>query len=243
MGHFVDLYGARKVLIVVIILLGFACFLFGTATGVITLSLSFMCLRFLDQGSMMLGATNLVAQWFDIRRGLAMSILMLGFAASISLYPLLSKWLKETVDWREAWVWLGFMTWVLMRPLLTFLVFDKPEPLKLLPDDTVVDGTNGDAQPSGEQAASMFSVSALSMAISMPAVGWVLDRSNLTYIFSVSLVLLALSLVNITFVVDTRTAIIYVIIFGVNTAANMTFFRLYVGAIFWPQTSEEHSGG
>lgn len=152
-------------------MLGFACFLFGTAAGVITLSLSFMCLRFLGQGSMMLGATNLVARWFDIRRGLAMSVLMLGFAASISLHPLLSKWLIETVGWREAWVWLGFMIWVLMLPLLWLLVFDKPKPLKLLPDGMVVDGTNGDAQPSDEQAASMFSASALSMAISMPAVG------------------------------------------------------------------------
>lgn len=269
MGHFVDLYGARKVLIVVVILLGFACFSFGAAAGVITLSLSFMCLRFLGQGSMMLGATNLVAQWFNAKRGLAMSILMLGFAASMSLHLLLAKWLIEAVGWREAWVWMGFMTWVLMLPLLWLLVFDKPEPLKLLPDGAE---TTDDAQTSNELigptlrgamrtssfwivmaglfvpammitslfffqvsifeqhgltrglAASMFSVSALSMAISMPAVGWVLDRSNPKYIFSASLVLLALSLVNVTFVTDTPTAIFYAVIFGVNTAANMTFF-------------------
>lgn len=272
MGHFVDLYGARKVLIVVVILLGFACFAFGAASGVITLSLSFMCLRFLGQGSMMLGATNLVAQWFNAKRGLAMSILMLGFAASMSIHPLLSKWLIEAVGWREAWVWLGFMTWIFMLPLLWLLVFDKPEPLNLLPDGAVIDNTNEDAQLTGELvgptlrgamrtssfwiimaglfvpamlitslfffqvsifeqhgltrglAASMFSVSALSMAVSMPAVGWVLDRSNPKYIFSASLVLLALSLVNITFVTDTPTAMFYAVIFGVNTAANMTFF-------------------
>lgn len=272
MGHFVDRYGARKVLIVVVILLGFACFAFGAAAGVITLSLSFMCLRFLGQGSMMLGATNLVAQWFNAKRGLAMSILMLGFAASMSIHPLLAKWLIELVGWREAWVWLGFMTWVLMLPLLWLLVFDKPEPLKLLPDGAVIDDTYDDAQPSDDLvgptlrgamrtssfwiimaglfvpamlvtslfffqvsifeqhgltrglAASMFSISALSMALSMPVVGWVLDRSNPKYIFSASLALLGVSLVNITFVTDTPTAIFYAIIFGVNTAANMTFF-------------------
>lgn len=275
MGRFVDIYGARKVMIVVIVLLGFACFAFGAAAGVITLSLSFMCLRFLGQGSMLLGATNIVAQWFDAKRGLAMSILMLGFAASMSLHPLLSKWLIEMVGWREAWVWLGFMTWILMLPLLWLLVFDKPEPMGLLPDGAepanVNDENDGSQASDGlvgptlntalrtssfwiimaglfvpamlvtslfffqvsifEQhgltrglAASMFSVSALSMAISMPVVGWILDRSNPKYMFSASLVLLALSLVNVTFVTDTGTAIFYAIIFGINTAANMTFF-------------------
>ena len=85
MGAFVDRYGPRKVLIVVSILLGIACIIFGAAAGIITLSLGFMVLRFLGQGSMMLGATNLVAQWFSNKRGTAMSIVMLGFGASMML--------------------------------------------------------------------------------------------------------------------------------------------------------------
>ena len=55
MGVFIDRYGARRVMIAVVILLGFACAAFGAAAGVITLSLVFMCLRFLGQGSMMMG--------------------------------------------------------------------------------------------------------------------------------------------------------------------------------------------
>lgn len=273
MGGFVDRYGARKVLIVVVILLGLACAAFGAAAGVISLSLGFMCLRFLGQGSMMLGATNLVAQWFSARRGFAMSILMLGFAASIALHPLIGQWLIEQAGWRQAWLWLGVMTWLLMLPLLWLLVHDKPEPIGLEPDG-IAEGPSaaGKGRSTGAQvgmelgqavrtpafwiiaaglfapamlitalfffqvsileqhgidrafAAGLFSVSAIAMALAMPGIGWVLDRSDPKYIFSVSLALLAITMVTITYVHDTATATAYAVIFGINTAANMTFF-------------------
>ena len=149
MGVFVDRYGARNVLIFVSICLGFSCIAFGAAMGVITLSLAFMVLRFFGQGSMMLGATNLVAQWFSEKRGVAMSILMLGFSASMAIHPKLGLWLIEQVGWREAWMWLGFATWVMMVPLLWILVYDKPEPLGLRPDGTPI-STSESAHASAE---------------------------------------------------------------------------------------------
>ena len=149
MGVFVDRYGARNVLIFVSICLGFSCIAFGAAMGVITLSLAFMVLRFFGQGSMMLGATNLVAQWFSEKRGVAMSILMLGFSASMAIHPKLGLWLIEQVGWREAWMWLGFATWAMMVPLLWILVYDKPEPLGLRPDGTPI-STSESAHASAE---------------------------------------------------------------------------------------------
>lgn len=274
MGRFVDLFGPRRVLLVVIVLLGFACMAFGAVAGVLSLSLSFMALRFLAQGSIMLCATNLVAQWFSAKRGVAMSILMLGFAASMALHPLLGQWLIDLVGWRKAWVVLGLMSWVMMLPLVWLLVFDRPEPLGLRPDgdkggiepeSATLQEASPDAGPTlgtalrtptfwiimaclftpamlitalfffqvsifqhhgltRALAATMFGVSAVSMAVTMPLVGWVLDRSNPKYIFSASLLLLATSLVSITFVDDVMSASLYAVIFGINTATNMTFF-------------------
>ena len=272
MGFFVDRYGARNVLVVVTIFLGFACIAFGAAIGVITLSLSFMVLRFFGQGSMMLGATNLVAQWFSAKRGFAMSILMLGFSASMAIHPKLGQWLIDQVGWREAWFWLGVMTWVMMIPLLWFLTHDKPEPLGLHPDgaapEETMHGNSGNGNLTGLNAGSavrspafwivgtglfttamlittlfffqvsifdqqglpsnvattMFGVSALIMAVTMPAIGKTLDKANPKYIFSVTLLLLAICLYGITLVTDTKTAIIYALAFGVLTGANMTLF-------------------
>jgi MFS family permease len=288
MGRFVDRFGPRLMLIGVAALLGVACIGFGAAAGVITLSLGFMALRFLGQGSIMLGSTNLVAQWFSARRGFAMSILMLGFAASIAIHPALAQGLIDRVGWREAWVWLGVMTWVLLLPLLWLVAHDRPEPLGLRPDgekpETAEEQARGPRALAGitlaaamrtpafwiiaaglfapamlitslfffqvsvfeahgldrTLAASMFGVSALSMAFAMPAVGWALDRSDPRYVFSASLVLLAVSLVGISLVTGPLTAAAYAICFGINTAANMTFFgymwaqyfgRRYLGSI------------
>jgi MFS family permease len=141
-GGFVDRFGPRRVLIFIIIILGLACAVFGAAQGLITLSLGFMVLRLFGQGSMMMGSANIVAQWFDARRGLAMSIMMLGFAASMAIHPPLAQWLIDQVGWRQAWVWLGLMTWVLMLPLLLFLAHDKPEALGLRPDGILPDDEN-----------------------------------------------------------------------------------------------------
>ena len=147
MGYFVDRYGPRKVMVVVSIILGLACMGFGAAAGVISLSLAFMALRFFGQGSMMLGATNLVAQWFNAKRGFAMSILMLGFSASMAIHPALGQWLIDQVGWRQAWTWLGVMTWVMMVPLLWFFTYSKPEVVGLRPDgEPPADTENGGAE-------------------------------------------------------------------------------------------------
>jgi MFS family permease len=235
-----------------------------------------MALRFLGQGSLLLGSSNLIAQWFHARRGFAMSVMMLGFAASMSLHPLIGQGLIDAVGWRQAWAWLGVMTWVLMLPLFLVLVHDKPEPLGLEPDGVKARYPHGQPAAAGAAAAaltgltlpaarrtgaywiiaaglfvpaglittlflfqvsileshglsravatSVFTVSALSMAAAMPAVGWILDRSNPKYIFSASLVLLSVSLTGITFVDDPAAATAYAVLFGVNNAANMTFF-------------------
>ena len=134
MGTIVDRYGPRKVLIAVSILLGIGCIFFGAAIGVLSLPLGFMVLRFLGQGSMMLGATNIVAQWFSAKRGTAMSITMLGFGASIAFHPAFAEWLISLVGWRQTWIWLGILTWVLMLPILWLVAHDKPESLGLHPD-------------------------------------------------------------------------------------------------------------
>ena len=134
-GRLIDRFGPRKGLIAISALLGLACLFFGAASGLIWLVLGFGLLRFLGQGSMQLGSGNLVAQWFSAKRGIAMSMMMLGWGMTVALHPPLALWLIETVGWREAWMVLGLMTWVLMLPALFFLVIDKPEDIGLRPDN------------------------------------------------------------------------------------------------------------
>ncbi|MEM1160733.1 MAG: MFS transporter [Pseudomonadota bacterium] len=135
MGRQVDRFGARRSLIGIAGGLGLACIAFGAVAGMLWLVIGFAALRFLGQGSMMLGSANLVAQWFTAKRGFAMSLMALGFALSIAIHPKLGQLLIDLYDWRTAWIALGIMTWVMMLPVLVLIVFDRPSALGLYPDN------------------------------------------------------------------------------------------------------------
>ena len=132
-GRHVDRRGARRVLTVVSLLLGAAAIAFGFVNGLVVLALGFAAVRFLGQGCLFLCASNVIAQWFERRRGFALSLVWLGFSASVALHPPFSQWLIETVGWREAWLWLGISSWALLLPILWF-VRSRPEDLGLRPD-------------------------------------------------------------------------------------------------------------
>jgi MFS family permease len=137
MGKLIDKYGARKTLIIVSIILGFSCVFFGAASNFLMLTVGFGFLRFFGQGSLMLGCANLVSQWFDKKRGFAMSLMALGFGISMAIHPPLSQFLIDEYGWKFAWVFLGVSTWIIMVPTLYILAWNTPESVGLLPDGDI----------------------------------------------------------------------------------------------------------
>ncbi|MEX2198218.1 MAG: MFS transporter [Burkholderiales bacterium] len=169
MGRLVDRYGARRMMFVVTLGLGLACLAFGAAGGIVTLALSFGALRFLGQGSLMMNSANLVAQWFSRKRGFAMGLMSLGFAASMAVHPPLGQYLIAQFGWRWAWVILGLTTWLILLPPVLLLLVDKPEDKGLRPD--------GDAAPAAGTAAPAIDGLALPEALRtstfyLLVVGW-----------------------------------------------------------------------
>ena len=144
MGRLIDRFGPRRMLFVVAFLLGVACLGFGAASNVIWLALGFAALRFLGQGSIMLNCSNMTSQWFSRRRGFALSLMALGYSASMAAHPPLAQWLVEVVGWREAWIWLGAITWVLLLPVVVVFVHNRPEDLGLRPDGALPRGPGVD---------------------------------------------------------------------------------------------------
>lgn len=134
MGRLTDRYGPRRMTLIVATGLGLACLLFGAAANLIVLGIGFAALRFLGQGSLLLNCANLVSQWFDRKRGFAMSLMALGFAGSMAVHPPLGQALIDAFGWRWAWVVLGLLTWAILLPPVWLLVHDKPEAKGLEPD-------------------------------------------------------------------------------------------------------------
>ena len=133
-GRLVDRFGPHRMIAVIVLLLGLACLLFGAVANFLWLAVGFGLLRFLGQGSLMLGCANLVSHWFARNRGLAMSLMALGFGLSMAVHPPLSQYLVEQIGWRRAWLVLGGLTWLVMLPPVLLLVHDNPERLGLKPD-------------------------------------------------------------------------------------------------------------
>ena len=134
MGKIIDKYGPRNSLIIISIILGISCVFFGAASNFLMLTVGFGFLRFFGQGSLMLGCANMVSQWFDTKRGFAMSLMALGFGISMAVHPPLSQWLIEQFGWKYAWVILGITTWIIMVPALYVLAWNSPESVGLRPD-------------------------------------------------------------------------------------------------------------
>ncbi len=161
-GRLVDRFGARRMTAAVALALGAGCAALGAAPNLIWLTAGFAALRCLGMGALMLGSTNLVSQWFSRRRGFALSLTALGFAASMAIHPPLGQYLVETVGWREAWLVLGVSTWALLLPPVLLLVHDSPEEVGLRPDGARV-------EPGDEAAPRAVSGLALREALRTPA--------------------------------------------------------------------------
>ena len=148
MGWFLDRAGAKRMLAVVALFFGSACAAFGLVSGLFWLAIGFAALRFLGQGSLMLGSSNMVSQWFTRKRGTALGLMTMGFGISMAVHPELSQWLIEWVGWREAWFWIGVTTWILVLPPIVILAISKPEDVGLHPDGVNRSSTDEDGAES-----------------------------------------------------------------------------------------------
>lgn len=152
-GRLVDKHGPRIVIVGVSFLLGLTCLFFPLVMNVVALYFAFTAVRFFGQGSLMLVSSNLVAQWFSRRRGIAMSIISLGFALGTAVYPPVMQWTIDTIGWRASWLWMGGMVWLLMIPATWLLVVNRPEDIGLEPDgDVTVPDQPAKTSPNGEIA-------------------------------------------------------------------------------------------
>jgi len=133
-GILIDRFGARLMIGILAFSLGAACLFFPMVSGIISLSIAFTAVRFLGQGALTLGSTNLVSQWFSRRRGTALSIASLGFAAGNAFYPPLVQFMIDRIGWRMCWIWLGIFVIALIIPVAGIMIVNKPEDMGLAPD-------------------------------------------------------------------------------------------------------------
>jgi MFS family permease len=134
-GKLFDIYGHRKMAVIIAAGFGFALFLMSKVNSVLLLLIGFFLIRLLGQGSMGLIGGTLVPQWFIKQRGRAMSIVSVFGALSMATFPAMNIWIIQRIGWQNGWrLWMLAM-WFMVIPIFYFFIRTKPEQIGLYPDN------------------------------------------------------------------------------------------------------------
>ncbi len=133
-GRILDRRGTRVTMAVVAGLFGVVLMSMAGVVGLLTLGLGFAGIRTFGQGALGLVSTTAPAPWFDRRRGLAVGVTTAVGSAIIPLFPLAAAAVIPAVGWRVAWFLTGLTVWLLVVPLATRVMIDRPEDVGQQPD-------------------------------------------------------------------------------------------------------------
>ena len=120
-GWIVDRFGPRRVMLVGILLGGFALIGLSRMTSLWLFYLFYFinALAYMSGGP--LPKQVLISRWFDSSRGKAMGIAYIGIGVGGMLVPLIANWLNQSFGWQNALMILGFMMIVIAFPMIWFI--------------------------------------------------------------------------------------------------------------------------
>ncbi|MFW6208946.1 MAG: MFS transporter [Spirochaetota bacterium] len=150
-GRAFDRYGARKMGVVVTILLS-ATLVYLSLSAVFTrqinsllgdrwasivafviIAVGFFMLRFFGQGTLTMTSRNMVMKWFEKRRGFANAVLGIAVSLGFSIAPRILDIFVQSQGWQGAWRFMALI--LLMFTFIAYLLFrDNPQAIGLKPD-------------------------------------------------------------------------------------------------------------
>ncbi len=117
-GWFNQRYGMRRMTLLSLVALALALFATTAVHGAIGwLYLAFFLAPIAGVGVTFVTWTQLVSQWFDRRRGLALALVLCGSGLSAAILPPLMSWAIQSWGWQAGFVVLGGLPLLLTLPL------------------------------------------------------------------------------------------------------------------------------
>ena len=136
-GRLVDRKGARIVVPIGVVLVGSSLLLLSTMQSLFQAYLFYILLAVSAGGITLIPISSAISQWFVRRRGMAMGITLAGVSiGGMALAPL-AGWIVNSFGWRTGYRLYGVAIWILLIPLLLFILRRHPRDLGLLPDGDV----------------------------------------------------------------------------------------------------------
>lgn len=127
-GYLTDKFGARKVLLPSILLLGLGMMSFALMNGSLWVYYAiFTAVSFLSVGTLPITWSKAIVNNFDKQRGLALGIALLGTGLYGFLAPAYVQGLVDRFGWQAAYIGVGVLPLLLSFPLAFFLFRDRKE--------------------------------------------------------------------------------------------------------------------
>jgi predicted MFS family arabinose efflux permease len=127
LGHLLDRWGPRRVILPCMAVFGLAFASLGFLTPRLAhLYAIFVLLGIVGNGTTQMGYSRAVSTWFDKRRGLALALVMAGVGTGAMLLPPIAQALIGGYGWRTAYFVLGSLVLLLGLPLTAVFVRERP---------------------------------------------------------------------------------------------------------------------
>lgn len=127
LGHLLDRFGPRKIVLPCMAVFGAAFASLSVLTpNLLHLYATFVVIGIVGNGTTQMGYSRAVSTWFDHRRGLALSLVMAGVGTGAMIFPPLAQELISSFGWRSAYAMLGGVILLLGIPLTALFVREKP---------------------------------------------------------------------------------------------------------------------
>lgn len=88
---------------------------------------TYFVIGLVGNGATQLPYSRAITEWFDQRRGIALSLMMTGVGAGIVIMPALAQWLIDGYGWRQAYFVLGVVMFAASVPLPALLLRRKQD--------------------------------------------------------------------------------------------------------------------
>lgn len=120
-GRLSDKYGPRILVTISGLLAGIGLLLMSQINSLWQVYLIWGLFMGIGGSCVVVPVLSTIPRWFTKKRGIAMGITAAGFGLGAVISPLLAQWLISTYDWRQAFIILGLVTFIIIIPLAQFM--------------------------------------------------------------------------------------------------------------------------
>lgn len=134
-GRLVDRFGARRVIMLAVILFGLSvASLSSLSAHLWHLYIVYLLIGIVGSGTTPVPYAKVISHWFDRKRGLALGLAVAALGLSASMMATVAQAIITWVGWRRAYLILGLGAACIVIPVVGLLLKEKPQVMGLEPD-------------------------------------------------------------------------------------------------------------